>query len=368
VKSPKLCFAGQSAKSSESVSAKLSRTVVLVAGLMTALALVAAACGNDDDGNAADVPTQTDSGGSEAPASKSAPAGAVSGRVTISGSSTVEPISVRVAELFEDVEPDVAVTVDGPGTGDGFQLFCAGETDISGASRQIKDSEAEACAEAGVEWVELRVGIDGIAVMTGENNPVECVSFNDIYGLLGPESAGFGSWSDAGSLGLETSNLPDASLDIYGPGEESGTFDSFIEIVLEDVADERGQDVTTRPDYNANGNDNVIIQGIQSSDTSFGWVGFAFAAHASGVKLLDVDGGDGCVSADADNIASGEYPVSRSLYIYVNKARADDSEAVTAYVDYYMSDDGLGTAVGDVGYVNLTDNAKADTRASWADR
>ena len=333
---------------------RLRRPLVLAIGLFAAFALAVAGCGggDDDDGG-----TAGGDGG-----------GGTSGRVTISGSSTVEPISVRVAELFEDVQPDVSVTVDGPGTGDGFKLFCEGETDISDASRPIKDSEAQDCAANGIEYVELRVAIDGIAVMTGENNPVECVTFNDMYGLVGPESTGFGSWSDAGSLGLETSDLPDADLDIYGPGEESGTFDSFVEIVLEDTAEERGQEATTRPDYNANADDNVIIQGIQSSDTSFGWVGFAFAAHASGVKLLDVDGGGGCVSAAAGTIASGEYPVSRSLYIYVNKANAEANPALVSYVDYYMSDEGLGTAVGDVGYVNLTDDAMAATRSNWAGR
>ena len=334
---------------------RLPKLNVLIVGLMTAFALVAAACGGSDD--AGDSDERQD--GSEA----------VSGRVTISGSSTVEPISVRVAELFEDVQPGVSVTVDGPGTGDGFKLFCEGETDISDASRKIMGSEAETCAGNGVEFVELRVGIDGIAVMTGEGSPVDCVSFNDIYGLVGPESTGFGSWSDAGSLsGLDTSDLPDADLDIYGPGEESGTFDSLIEVVLEDIADERGQDATTRPDYSANADDNVIIQGIQSGDTTFGWVGFAFGAHASGVKLLEVDGGDGCVGANADTIASGEYPVSRSLYIYVNKAEAAENPALAAYVDFYMSDEGLGTAVSEVGYVNLTDDAKDDTRSSWAAR
>lgn len=345
-----------------------ARLFVLIIGLLTTFALVVAACGggNGDDGG---EPASQPGDGGNADGGSQESGSSVSGRVTISGSSTVEPISVRVAELFEDVQPDVRVTVDGPGTGDGFKLFCEGETDISDASRPIKESEAADCAEAGIEYVELRVGIDGIAVMTGENNPVDCVSFNDIYGMVGPESTGFGSWSDAGSLsGLETSNLPDASLDIYGPGEESGTFDSFVEIVLEHIADERGQDATTRPDYNANADDNVIIQGIQSGDTSFGWVGFAFAAHASGVKLLQVDGGDGCKSANADTIASGEYPVSRALYIYVNKASAAASPAVSAYVDYYMSDAGLGTAVSDVGYVNLTDDAKSATRANWSGR
>ncbi len=344
-----------------------SRLLVILMAALAALALVAAACGGGDDDSGASA-GQGDGADTQG-ASAGEPSGGISGSVSISGSSTVEPISVRVAELFEDVEPDVAVTVDGPGTGDGFKLFCSGETDISDASRPIKESEAADCREAGIEWVELWVGIDGIALMTNENNPVECVSFADLYGLVGPESTGFGSWSDAGSLaGLETSDLPDASLDVYGPGEESGTFDSFVEIVVEDIAHERGQDATTRPDYSANADDNVIIQGIQSSDTTLGWVGFAFAAHASGVKLLDVDGGDGCVSPTPDAIASGEYPVSRALYIYVNKARAAANPAVTAYVDYYMSDDGLETAVSQVGYVNLADAAKAETRSNWTSR
>ncbi|WP_419918362.1 substrate-binding domain-containing protein [Candidatus Poriferisocius sp.] len=376
---------------------RLRKLPVLVIGLLVSFALLTAACGNEDDGDAGSEPMEQPGGDAgsepmeqpggdagsepmeqpggdagsepmEQPAGGQAP---VSGSVTISGSSTVEPISVRVAELFEDVQPDVAVTVDGPGTGDGFKLFCEGKTDISNASRQIKDSEAEACAEAGIEYVELRVGIDGIAVMTNENNPVECVNFADVYSLVGPESTGFGKWSDAQALASELGSdsvMPDASLDIYGPGEESGTFDSFIEIVLEDIADERGQDATTRPDYNANADDNVIIQGIQSSDTSLGWVGFAFATNARGVKFVQVDGGDGCVSATPVSIASGEYPVSRSLYIYVNKAKAEANPAVTAYVDFHMSEQGLGIAVSAVKYVNLTESAKNETRNAWASR
>lgn len=323
---------------------------MLIIGFAVAIALVVGACSR---GNSRGVGS------------------GISGRVNISGSSTVEPISVRVAELFEDVESGVSVTVDGPGTGDGFKLFCAGETDISDASRPIKDKEIAECAEAGIEYVELRVAIDGIAVMTNENNPVGCVSFADIYALVGPESTGFKSWADAQALATElgsSSKLPDDSLDIYGPGEESGTFDSFVEIVLDHLADERGQDPTTRPDYSANADDNVIIQGLQSSDTSFGWVGYAFTAHVQGVKLLDVDGGDGCKAASAEAIASGEYPVSRSLYIYVNKAKAEASPAITAFVDFYLSDAGLGTAVGDVRYVNLTAEDRAASRAEWSAR
>ena len=199
------------------------------------------------------------------------------------------------------------------------------------------------------------------------NDAVECVTFEQIYGIVGPESTGFGNWSDANSLITEiggTGDLPDAPLEIFGPGEESGTFDSFIEIVLEDIADERGQDAITRPDYNPAADDNVILQGIQGSDTSFGWVGFAFADQASDVTLLQVDGGDGCVEANAETIASNEYPVSRPLFIYVNNASAAENPQVSAFVDFYMAD-GLDTAVAEVDYVALSEDAKTTVRDAW---
>ncbi len=287
----------------------------------------------------------------------------VSGEVNISGSSTVEPISIRVAELFEDVAPDVSVTVDGPGTGDGFKLFCAGETDISDASRQIKDSEKQDCFDAGINnIVELKVGVDGIAVMTNANNDaVECLSFPQLFDLIGPNGENSTTWAEA------SPGLPDAPLDIYGPGEESGTFDSFIEIVLEDLAEEAGVAATTRTDYNPSGDDNVILQGIQSSDTSLGWVGFAFAVNASGVKLLEVDGGDGCTSATPETIASNEYPISRDLWIYVNADKAAENPAVVAYLDFYVSEY-LSQAVSEVGYVPLTSEAQAETADRWHNR
>ncbi|WP_420452687.1 substrate-binding domain-containing protein [Ilumatobacter sp.] len=310
-----------------------------------------------------DAMTETSASGGEATDLSS-----LSGDITISGSSTVEPISVRVQELFNEQAPDVNITVDGPGTGDGFQLFCEGSTDISDASRAIKEEEAQACADAGIEFTELQVGIDGIAVMTSSaNDAVDCVSFEQIYGLVGPESTGFGDWSDANPLVEELggdASLPDAPLEIFGPGEESGTFDSFIEIVLEGIAEERGQEAITRPDYNPSADDNVILQGIQGSDTSFGWVGFAFAENASDVKLLQVDGGDGCVEANAETIASNEYPVSRPLFIYVNDATAQENPQLAAFVDFYMQD-GLDTATSEVGYVALADDAKDEVRSTW---
>ena len=309
--------------------------------ILVSLALVAAACGGDSED-----------------ASEATP-----GTVNISGSSTVEPISIRVAELFEDVAPDVSVTVDGPGTGDGFKLFCEGETDISDASRQIKDAEMEDCIANGINSIiELKVGVDGIALMTSEDNDaVECLTFDQLFDLIGPNGEGTSTWAEA------SAGLPDAPLDIFGPGEESGTFDSFVEIVLEDLAEEAGVEATTRTDYIPSGDDNVILQGIQSSETSLGWVGFAFAINATGVKLLEVDGGNGCVSPTDETIASNEYPISRDLWIYVNADNAAANDAIVAYVDFYVSE-ALSAAVSDVGYVPLTEAARAETAERWHSR
>lgn len=344
---------------------------LMLPAICASFLLIAAACGNDDgDTAAATAPATTaassggDSGSSGSSSSSggsdSSPAG-VSGDVTISGSSTVEPISIRVAELFEDVAPDVSVTVDGPGTGDGFKLFCEGETDISDASRQIKDAEKESCLENGINnIVELKVGVDGIAVMTnGANTAVECLSFEQLFALIGPAGEGAETWAEA------SPGLPDAPLDVFGPGEESGTFDSFVEIVIEDLAEEQGLEATTRTDYSPSGDDNVILQGIQSSDTSLGWVGFAFAVNASNVRLIPIDGGDGdCVEPTPDSIASNQYPISRDLWIYVNADKAAANPAVTAYIDFYVTQ-GLRQAVGEVGYVPLTDAAQTETRNRW---
>ena len=287
----------------------------------------------------------------------------MSGAVNISGSSTVEPISIRVAELFEDSAPDISVTVDGPGTGDGFKLFCEGETDISDASRQIKEQEKETCIANGINnIIELKVGVDGIALMTSANNDaVECLTFGQLFDLIGPNGEGTATWAEA------SPGLPDAALDIFGPGEESGTFDSFVEIVLEDLAEEAGVEATTRTDYIPSGDDNVILQGIQSSDTSLGWVGFAFAINATGVKLLEIDGGNGCVTPTPDTIASNEYPISRDLWIYVNADKAAANDAIVAYLDFYVSE-ALSAAVRDVGYVPLTEAAHAETAERWHSR
>jgi phosphate transport system substrate-binding protein len=316
-----------------------------------ALAMLGAACGGSNDGAG---------GGNEA----------LTGSIFISGSSTVEPISALVAELFAEENPDVEITVEGPGTGDGFELFCDGETDISDASRAIEQEEIEACSANGIEYTELEVAIDGMAVLTSPaNDAVTCLSFPDLYALLGPESEGFERWSDANDLGAEvggSGDYPDAPLVVTAPGEESGTYDSFVELALEGIGEERGREATTRPDYQASANDNVIIDGIAGSDTSLGWVGFSFfEQNQDVVKALEVDGGEGCVAPTFESIADGSYPLSRSLFIYVNDANAEEAEALRAFVDFYMTDTGLVTAVQEVAYVTLPDDRIEATRQTW---
>jgi len=296
----------------------------------------------------------------------------------VSGSSTVEPISTGVAEAFAAANPGFTYTIEGPGTGDGFKKFCAGDTDISDASRTIKDEEAKACADAGIEYTELKIAYDGMSVLTSpKNTAITCLSFADLYALVGPESTRFAKWSDAQALATELGSktvFPDAPLSITGPGEESGTFDSFVELALDKIAGTRKQIVapakhaTTRPDYTASPNDNAIIDGIAGSDTSLGWVGFAFAEEnkdkVSEIGISKEPNGT-CIKPDPTTIGDGSYPLSRSLYLYVNKAKAKANPAVVAYVDYYLADGTVSKVLETVPYVNLPAADLAASRTAW---
>jgi phosphate transport system substrate-binding protein len=300
----------------------------------------------------------------------------LSGTIVISGSSTVEPISIGVAEKFAEQAPDVEVSVDGPGTGDGFELFCKGETDISDASRAISDEEIAACQQAGIEFIELKIGVDGIAVLTSTNNDdiKDCLSFSDLYALVGPESQGFDRWAKANTLAQQIGNskgapFPDVPLAVTGPGEESGTYDSFVELVLEDLATERGKEVQTRPDYQASGDDNVIVQGIVGSDTSLGCVGFAFyEADQDQLKAFQIAQGTGdCVAPTAETIADNSYPISRPLFIYANAQKLEENQALARFVELYVSEEGLATA-SEAGYVALEGEDAQATRQAFESR
>jgi phosphate transport system substrate-binding protein len=335
------------------------RPVAILAGFI-ALVLATAACSSKTD---------SPSGGSI-----SGTGGASTGSVEVSGSSTVLPITQLVAERFAGANPDVQTSVDGPGTGDGFVLFCEGKTDINDASRQIEAEEAKACTKAGVHYAELEIGLDGITVMTNPaNTAVTCLNTGDLYALFGPESDGFSSWADANDLAQQVGGnggFPDMPLSIVAPGEESGTYDSFITLAgIDTTAESQGvpedQVATLRPDYQSSPNDSVIIQGIEGSDGALGFVGFAYAdQQGDNVTKLRVDGGDGCVMPSADTIADGSYPMSRSLYLYVNTDKAQTNSTLAAFVDYFLSDAGIAS-VTDADYVSIPAERLDATRQAW---
>jgi phosphate transport system substrate-binding protein len=388
----------------------ISKRLVATAAIAV---LVLAACGDDDDDSAAttaapatteaapattSAPATTESGGaattmapattaagSETSAEPSTDLSSLSGEIFVTGSSTVEPISIAAGDAFGQMASGVAVTVEGPGTGDGLAKFCAGEADIADASRPINADEQATCADNGINFIELKVGIDGLSVITSaQDTEIECLSFVDLYALLGQDAVGINNWSDASAnadeyaatvtdLGAVHTPYPDAELTITAPGEESGTFDSFVALVIDPVAKELGvEDANVRVDYTASPNDNVIIEGVAANPTSLGWVGFAYVEeNLDKVKPLQVDGGGGCVEPKPETIASGDYPIARDLFIYVDAAKAESNAALSAFVDYYVNTaitTLLGTGDGQVPYVPLSADDVAATQATWAAR
>jgi phosphate transport system substrate-binding protein len=350
--------------SEESFLNPISRSRSAVAASMVSM-VVLAACSGTGSGTA------------------SATSQGSTGFVSIHGSSTVEPITSAVAEKYADANADFDYEVGDEGTGDGFaSFFCTGDSDISDASRQIKDEEAAQCSDAGVEYTELQIGYDGLSVVTSaDDTSIECLSFLDVYALLGPESEGFTKWSDANDLAAELADqfgnqfgeshapYPDAGLTVSGPGEESGTFDSFNELVILPVAEARGKsedESVVRPDYTSSSNDNDIVTAIGGSPSSLGWVGLHFAEeNADTIKAIPVDGGDGCVAPTSDTVSDKSYPISRPLFFYVNNAKVDENPALGAFVDFYLSDEGIAS-VTEEGYVALPDDQLQATRDAWA--
>ena len=201
-----------------------------------------------------------------------------------------------------------------------------------------------------------------------------CLNLKDLYALTSQEAEGFDNWSDAQDLATElgsTTELPDAPFALYGPGEESGTFGSYVELALEKVGtDDRGlekDEVNTRPDYESSADDNVIVEGVSGSDNSLGWVGFAFAdQERDSVRLLEIEKDAGCVAPTPETIADGTYPLSRPLFIYVNTENLETNEALAGFVATYMSDAGRAS-VTEADYIELDDAAWALTTGAWED-
>ena len=301
----------------------------------------------------------------------------VEGSIDVHGSSTVYPISTSVSEKFQEQNDGFGYTVGFEGTGDGFnQYFCPNVSDVSDASRPMKDAEAEICAENGVTWTELKVAYDGMAVMTSNDNPLECVNFYDLYAIFGGESDGINDYAAATAFAQElgsTNDLGQGPIQNTAPGPESGTYDSFGEIVLEGIAEERGAEKAMRdpipPAWTGAANDQVIIAGISQSPNpaAYTFVGLAYAEEAGdSVKVLavDADGSGNCVLPSPETVSSGDYPISRPLFIYPGLDNLESNPVIEPWVDFYLSDEGMA-AVTETDYVMLPAEELEATRAQW---
>ncbi len=317
------------------------------------------------------------------------PAGAQnSGAINVSGSSTVEPLSSLVAELFSKQNPDVSVRVDGPGTGDGFKLFCNDETDISDASRPIKPEEASACQSKGITYTELPVAIDGLTIVVNKSSKLKCLSQQDLYAIFGPESgSGTVNLSDASALAQELGSkepLPSSgSLKKFTPGPESGTYDSFIELgyqsiidsrissgKFETTTDDKGKTVPKEPLISAGQfpNDNDTVKRVEGSKNGIGFFGYAYwKENKSGLKDVAVENSKTgeCVKPTDSSIKSGDYPMSRTLFIYPNNAKVQSNGAVKSFVDFYLKSKNLNATVKQSGYVPLAKSAQKDSISTW---
>lgn len=249
----------------------------------------------------------------------------VTGIIKADGSSTVFPITEAMAEEFMRDNPRARITVGVSGTGGGFKKFATGEIDISDASRPIKETEKAEAQKNGIEYLELKVAFDGLSVLVNPKNDwVSCLTTEDLKRIWEPGSR-VNNWSQV------RAGFPTQTLRLYGPGTDSGTFDYFTEFIV-------GKAGASRGDFTASEDDNVLIQGISGDKGSLGYMGFAYYAENRGlVKALAIDGGKGCVAPSDETIASGEYyPLSRPIFIYVNKRSLVRPE-VLEFVRFYLA-------------------------------
>lgn len=294
--------------------------------------------------------------GEAGPGSSGSGKGDLSGSIAIDGSSTVFPIAQAVAEDFQIANPDVKVSVGFAGTGGGFEAFCAGETDISNASRPIEAEEAACLEKAGIEFVEFQVGVDGLAVATNKATDwVDCLTFEQLQKLYAPGSK-VTSWNQ-----LDPS-WPDQPIRIFGPDPDSGTYDYFAE----EVADPDADEPATRDDMTQSADDNVLVQGVRGEEGSIGYFGYAyFAENASELKALQVDPGDGtCVSPSPETVQDNSYPLSRPLFFYVTADGAQRPE-VASFVRFWV--DGAPDFATAVGYMPAPSGITADNQDALED-
>jgi len=275
------------------------------------LALGAAACGDDDGGGG--------SGGSGSSDQQ------LSGTIRIDGSSTVFPFAEAAGELFNEDQPDVKVTVGASGTGGGFEKFCAGETDISDASRPIKDDEeVPVCEKNNVKYGEVQIANDGIAVVSNPGLKVACMTTDQLKAV-------WDKGSEVKSLSEVDPKLPDTPLSLYGPGTDSGTFDFFTD----EINGEEGQ---TREDYEPSEDDNQLVTGVEGDEGGFGYFGYSYAEQAQDkLNIVGVDSGSGCVKPSKETIQDGSYkPLSRPLFMYPS-SKAMARPEMKAFMEFVVA-------------------------------
>jgi phosphate transport system substrate-binding protein len=304
---------------------------------LTALALVAAACGGDGG-------TPNDS------ALKG-----LTGDIVADGSSTVFPITQAVAEEFKIAGADsVKVSVGSSGTGGGFKKFCAGETDLSDASRPIKDEEKQLCTTNNVEYIELKVAIDGLSVMVHRDNSfVDCLTVEELKAIFVKDSK-VTNWSQV------RAGFPNQPIKLYGPGTDSGTFDYFTDEI-------NGEEGVGRSDsvYTPSEDDNVLVQGVSGDKNALGYFGFAYyAQNKDKLKIVGVNPGSGCVTPTETTINDGSYkPLSRPLYVYVAK-KSIAKPQVKEFMNFYLEE--VGGLLQSVGYVALHADDLTASKQAWA--
>jgi phosphate binding protein len=309
---------------------------VLVTGL------VLAACGGDDG-------TDTAAGGS-ASGDAAGEGGELSGTIVVDGSSTVTPLITIAAEDFQGEHSGVRVPVGTSGTGGGFEKFCVGETDISMASRPIKDEEAATCESNGVEPVEFIVANDALSVIVHpENDWADCLTVEQLQTMWSPESDGsVTSWDQVDP------SFPDQRMTLFGAGSDSGTFDYFTEEINGDTG-------AIRTDYNPSEDDNVTITGVQGDEGAVGFLGLSYVLENEGrIKAVEIDGGDGCVAPSAETVIDGSYvPLGRPLFVYF-KAESLQRPEVAAFAEYYAENQEQITT--DALFIPLSEEQQAEQR------
>lgn len=270
-----------------------------------------------------------------------------SGSIEVDGSSTVFPLTEAVAEEYAFEQPDVTVNISRSGTGGGFERFCdAGDIDISNASRPILDEEAERCRENGVDFVEVRVGTDALTMVTHpETGFVDCLTRDEVQAIWA--APGADTWAEV------RDGFPDDEVRIFAPDADSGTYDFFNEVVLDEGQEPIG-------DYNASADDNVIVTGVSGTPSSWGYFGFAFLQENPGrLQAIAYDGGDGCVEPSAETARDDTYGLARPLFIYVKESSLARSH-VADFVRFYL--DVADELIAEIGYIPAPDDALEESR------